>query len=259
MKPAGSVTYQRFDVLDGLAALQAEGYQNTFAPHSHETYQITLVETGLFTNQISGRSVCGWPDSLVITHPGEVHSTVCDQPAGISFFTLYVSPDLFKHRNQGMAPRFDPVIHNHSVATSLRQIKHHGSANTDTLVRQVSHLLDQLLTEQLHDEVQHTDHAWLTDQLFDRIEQPFNLKHTAKLTGISEYKLIRLCKAETGMTPVQFVINQRILNSQQLLRQGTPIAEVAQDCGFYDAAHFHRHFKKLTGLTPASFQRPWLS
>ncbi|MFC3194952.1 helix-turn-helix domain-containing protein [Marinicella sediminis] len=259
MKHNGSATYQRFPMLDGLTALQAEQYQNSFAPHSHETFQITLNESGLFKNQINGHCLCAWPDALIITHPDEIHTTICDQPMGHSFFTLYVSPDLFSHRNNGIAPRFAHVLHNTGASSLLQEIKHHSQTGRSISAHQIIKLLDQLLTEQLHEPVRVADHSWLTDHLQETIDQPFKLAETARQTGISSFKLIRLCKAETGMTPLQFVINQRILSSQQLLRQGVPITDVALQCGFYDAAHFHRHFKKLTGLTPASFRKPWLS
>ena len=258
MKRTASASYQRFNTFDGLTALRVKRYQNSFAPHSHDTYQITLNESGLFTNKIHDKSLSAWPDSLIITHPGEVHTTICDQPGGHSFYTLYVSPDLFSHRNQGMAPRFDHVLHNHRATTLLRQFMNHQQSGTAINHRLVMRLIDELLNEQLHSTEPTADHSWLTDHLQETIDQPFKLDDIARQTGINTFKLIRLCKAETGMTPLQFVMNQRILNSQQLLRQGLPIAHVALMSGFYDAAHFHRHFKKLTGLTPASFRSAWL-
>ena len=259
MKTAGTTTYHRFNKLDGLTAMRAEHVRNTFAPHSHDTYQLTLNEVGLFKNQIQDQCVCGWPDTLIITHPDEVHTTICDQPTGHSFFTLYVSPDLFRQRNQGYAPRFSHVLHNNRATSLLRQLNNQQQSRHAINPRLVLRLLDELLTDQLQDSDPAADHSWITDHLKEAIDQPFNLQETARQTGISPFKLIRLCKAETGMTPLQFVINQRILNSQHLLRQGVPVTEAALHCGFYDAAHFHRHFKKLTGLTPASFRSAWLS
>jgi len=32
-------------------------------------------------------------------------------------------------------------------------------------------------------------------------------------------------------------------------------AQVAADCGFADQSHFTRHFKRLTGVTPAQYAR----
>ncbi|EMN6212469.1 AraC family transcriptional regulator, partial [Vibrio vulnificus] len=29
--------------------------------------------------------------------------------------------------------------------------------------------------------------------------------------------------------------------------------DVAQECGFHDQSHFHRHFKKAMGVTPGQY------
>jgi AraC-like DNA-binding protein len=36
----------------------------------------------------------------------------------------------------------------------------------------------------------------------------------------------------------------------RLLHSGTPIAQVAAECGFYDQAHMNREFRVLGGTTP---------
>jgi AraC-like DNA-binding protein len=40
-----------------------------------------------------------------------------------------------------------------------------------------------------------------------------------------------------------------------LLLQGAAPAEVAAAAGFYDQAHFTRHFKRHTSVTPAAYAR----
>jgi AraC family transcriptional regulator len=61
-------------------------------------------------------------------------------------------------------------------------------------------------------------------------------------------------KQSTGMSPHQYVIYCRIEQSKLLLRQGRlTIAEVATAVGFVDQSHFHRHFKRLVGITPKTF------
>jgi AraC-like DNA-binding protein len=40
----------------------------------------------------------------------------------------------------------------------------------------------------------------------------------------------------------------------KMLAKGFAIADAASAAGFYDQAHFARHFKKLTGFTPGAFQ-----
>ncbi|NMS64218.1 AraC family transcriptional regulator, partial [Vibrio parahaemolyticus] len=40
-----------------------------------------------------------------------------------------------------------------------------------------------------------------------------------------------------------------------LLKMGQKISDVAQECGFHDQSHLHRHFKKAMGVTPGQYVR----
>jgi AraC family transcriptional regulator len=66
---------------------------------------------------------------------------------------------------------------------------------------------------------------------------------------------IRLFKQSTGLTPYQYVLQQRIERAKQLLRQGNrAIADVALECGFTSQSNFTRAFRRATGMTPKAYQ-----
>lgn len=97
----------------------------------------------------------------------------------------------------------------------------------------------------------------LKRQLETHPEYRYSLDDMAKLAFISKYHLIRLFKRETGLTPHQFQMQNRIRKAQKLLEKSgaVSIAETALAAGFYDQSHFIRHFEKLTGLTPTDYRR----
>lgn len=80
------------------------------------------------------------------------------------------------------------------------------------------------------------------------------LDELAQLAGMSRYQLIRAFRAVTGMTPHAWQLNQRINLARERIRAGDRIADVAQDLGFADQAHFQRVFKAHAGITPARFR-----
>jgi len=90
----------------------------------------------------------------------------------------------------------------------------------------------------------------------DNLTLDTSLESIAVAVGISPTRLKTLFKQSTGWSPYQYVLQQRVECTQNLLRRGdlTP-GQVALRVGFYDQSHLNRHFKRIVGLTPKEFQR----
>ncbi|MDQ2185008.1 AraC family transcriptional regulator [Alcaligenaceae bacterium A4P071] len=82
-----------------------------------------------------------------------------------------------------------------------------------------------------------------------------SLTELARTAGVSRYRLIRVFRAATGMTPHAWILNRRVNLARERIRSGADIAGVAHDLGFADQAHFQRVFKAHTGITPGGFRR----
>jgi len=87
------------------------------------------------------------------------------------------------------------------------------------------------------------------------LDQDIRLTDLAALTGVSQYHFCRLFKRSLGATPHQYVLQQRIERSKQLLKQkDLAIADIALMCGFKTQSHLTTLFRKSTGTTPRSFR-----
>ena len=72
---------------------------------------------------------------------------------------------------------------------------------------------------------------------------------------MSSTSFYRLFKRELGMSPIEFVLNEKIKCAKQLLKNQTiQINEVCYLSGFEDANYFTRLFKKYEGITPKQYQ-----
>ncbi len=92
------------------------------------------------------------------------------------------------------------------------------------------------------------------DYVQNCLEKEICLDEIAYLLDLSRYYFCHLFKQSTGLSPYQYVIQCRIERAKQLLKQsGWSIGEVALACGFSHQSHLHRHFKRLTGITPKKF------
>ena len=69
-----------------------------------------------------------------------------------------------------------------------------------------------------------------------------------------KYHFIRSFKAEVGLTPHQFQIQNRIRKAQRLIHETNTITEVALTTGFCDQSHFIKQFEKYVGLPPLTYK-----
>jgi AraC-like DNA-binding protein len=92
------------------------------------------------------------------------------------------------------------------------------------------------------------------DYLSENYMSDIGLEELAKVADLSRAHLIRAFRREFHITPHAFLTDRRIRQARKLLQAGRPPAEVAAECGFADQAHFTRHFKARTGLTPGQYR-----
>jgi AraC-like DNA-binding protein len=71
--------------------------------------------------------------------------------------------------------------------------------------------------------------------------------------GVGRHRLTRLFRSAYGLPPHRFQLAQRVRVARRLLERGAAPAEVAQQTGFFDQSHLHRHFTRTLGLTPGAY------
>jgi len=82
------------------------------------------------------------------------------------------------------------------------------------------------------------------------------LQTVADEVELSACRLSHLVKQFTGRTVLQILCEVRIHHAQQMLeRTDKSCTEVAYEVGFGDQSYFIKHFKRLTGTTPARYRR----
>jgi AraC family transcriptional regulator len=95
------------------------------------------------------------------------------------------------------------------------------------------------------------------DYINAKLYENVSLTEIATELDMSQYYFCRLFKKSTGITPHQYLIQQRVERAKELLRQPEnkiKIADVAMDCGFANPSHFAKHFRKYTGVSPKQFR-----
>jgi transcriptional regulator GlxA family with amidase domain len=94
------------------------------------------------------------------------------------------------------------------------------------------------------------------DWALERLDAPLTVADLAREACVSPRTFARRFRAETGTTPLQWLLVQRVLRAQQLLESGdASIEEIAGVCGFGDAAALRYHFRRAVGTTPTGYRR----
>ncbi len=92
------------------------------------------------------------------------------------------------------------------------------------------------------------------------LKETINLKHLSEKACMSTTSFYRFFKRELGMSPIEFVLNEKIKYAKNLLKNpGIQINEVCYMAGFEDCNYFIRLFKKYEGITPKQYQLLYIS
>ncbi|MDJ0592635.1 MAG: helix-turn-helix domain-containing protein [Pleurocapsa sp. MO_226.B13] len=90
----------------------------------------------------------------------------------------------------------------------------------------------------------------------EHLNQSIKTKDLAEYLGISQFHFSRLFKQSTGISPHQYVMQQRIELAKRLLKKADrSIADIALDCGFSNQSHLGKYFRQLTGMTPKAYRQ----
>jgi AraC family transcriptional regulator len=102
------------------------------------------------------------------------------------------------------------------------------------------------------------------DYMKANLTQDLSILDLATLTGMSESHFSRSFRRSVGISPYQYLMQQRVERAKQLLakrfsRGEAPptiaISTIALDCGFANQTHLTKVFHQMTGMTPKAYQK----
>lgn len=70
---------------------------------------------------------------------------------------------------------------------------------------------------------------------------------------INKYYLCHQFNAAIGISIYRYIMQKRLANAKQFMREGLSPSQVYQKCGFYDYSNFYRAFKHEYDISPKDF------
>ncbi|HEX8045332.1 helix-turn-helix domain-containing protein [Rhizobium sp.] len=92
------------------------------------------------------------------------------------------------------------------------------------------------------------------DTINARLDRDVSLAQLASNCGLSTSHFARAFARSTGIPPHRWLMQRRVDRAKELMRKGTPLAEIALMCGFSDQSHLTRVFSQSVGLTPGRWR-----
>jgi AraC family transcriptional regulator len=241
--------------------------------HTNTFHEVNVAIAGsLTTEKISavGKHVAtkGGRGNLCITPAGQPISAIWSKPLDNMGITL--DPGLIDRAaaENGFAGGFefaevykqsDPLIQ-HLGLTLLAEADSatpSGRLFTDSLIQTLTlHLLTNYGTSK---PATHTVSGGLPGYKLRRVKEfisenldaDLGLAEISAVAELSQFHFARAFRRSTGLTPQQFLMQQRIERAKELLaKNDLPIVEVSLRTGFKNQSHFTSLFRKFTRLTP---------
>jgi AraC-like DNA-binding protein len=233
-----------------------------YPAHCHDTWAVLIVDDGAIRYDLDRRQCAAAGQTVTILPPGVAHD---GRPApgagGFRKRELYLDDGFLPAALTGAA-----VDHTRIVDPPLRAalsrlhdilLLDGESLDAETRLSLIGERIAGHLTPGPRPASQPEPGVAcrLRELLDEHATGQVNLARAAAVLDRSVPHLVRSFGRRYGLSPYAYVVGRRIDTARRLLLQGARPAEVAAAVGFYDQAHFTRHFKKHTSVTPARYAR----
>jgi AraC family transcriptional regulator len=97
------------------------------------------------------------------------------------------------------------------------------------------------------------------DYVRAHLAESISLQKMAELAELSPFHFSRALKQTMGITPLQFVTRERMLQAQQLIRETSrSLIEIALEVGYTSPSHFAQIFRRTVGIALIQFRNALL-
>ena len=100
----------------------------------------------------------------------------------------------------------------------------------------------------------------LMDWVLANLNAPHSVRSLASKANCSERSLLRRFKSATGLSPIQWITEQRIDRAKELLETSSAsLDEIVDLSGFNTAETLRHHFRTAVGVSPTEYRRTFSS
>jgi AraC-like DNA-binding protein len=234
-------------------------------------FQIGYVREGKGEFILEGKSYAIRKGQFFLIHPGRINSGKPDEQSGWTVDTIAIKKeiiqDIFGMSTQITFQEFiteDKKLQQCFVETLAYLNCYENTIEWESRLYQfLNDLISAKATILLQNDLKETSNfsieraiAFITKNF----KSSFSLDDLASHSCLSKFHLLRIFKAQTGLTPYTYQIQLRLNEARRLMFQNVSLTDVALELGFADQAHFTNTFKKYAnGANPSDLLKTAIS
>ncbi|WP_421904663.1 AraC family transcriptional regulator [Mameliella sp.] len=240
--------------------------------HSHDYFELMLIETGATTHVINGQEVPMAEGDVVFIRPADTHCFRTAEGTLCRIINIMFRADtadvLLERYREDLYERFFWSSGALPTCIHLVGAQHERAVNTSRSLQttlqtrlRLEHFLLTMMTFVLDDVARIDPKApdWLVDACY-AVQAPEAFRQgSAGFVAAAkrgQEHVSRQARKYLGMTPTQYVNRIRVQHAAMLLRDGSlTLPDIAEACGMENLSYFHRLFRQQYGCTPDAYRR----
>jgi AraC-like DNA-binding protein len=241
----------------------------------HDMVEVVLIKAGSGTYTIGNRKYETRKGDILIYNKGVLHDERSNPKATISTYVCGFTDLKIRglERNFLIGNDVRPIIHSGDYFSTIENIfeimyseifsnkkgvEETGNYLLLSLITILLRLVDLSKEEMTEEEFELGER--IKKYIDDNFLNKLSIKSLSKDLGISQYYLIHSFKKKTGYSPMQYIINRKIGEAQNLLiNTNFSVAKIATMIGHDNPNYFNLIFTKTIGMSPGKYRKHLIS
>lgn len=244
----------------------------TFPAHCHEFCEWFLVSGGELRQELNGVSALLPEGSLQLIFADDTHSLSCHGNRPARFYNIHVSKTRLRKDLAALSDTLPVPLNDcvqriaplppeayQSLLYKVKLLLNAGTGLTGALFRLATEEALWLLASRTRDAASApAPPEWLREvhlQMHLAEHYVAGLPRMVQLSGRTPEHLCRMFRLHYGMTPREFVLEQRLQGAIHQLEMGKNVAEAARASGFQNLSYFRECFQARFAILPRQYRK----
>lgn len=223
--------------------------------HKHNCFELVYYINGFGSTTLDEKKYGYHSNSFSIICPNTYHTENSIEESNLIFFGFKYDNVPVHLQNGIFNDSSDKVILQllEKMKYEIQTKNLHYNIKLDFLISEILIELDRLYrTNKIEKD---TTFSYIINFINENYYKQIDLHTLADLSCLSYHRFRHLFKEITGFPPTKFILQTRLKNSKNMLKNSSSsITNIALNCGFSNASQFSTLFKEIYGMTPRNYR-----